>query len=197
MKSQTTEDKELSPEEVSTWAAKAMGDTSFELDIFKALPDQDRRYGLLRKGFPPELFTEPAYSLFLAELLYRRVEALFTRLLKYAVIQDFKYGYKANIFVRLIRRITWNSFKERLVSTDFAEQIRRKVHRIKRKAPKHKGKHVIPFWFRNFDDRLVNLYIRRFVESITSNLETADGYMVKYINATHQKDENAVDSKEQ
>jgi hypothetical protein len=195
VENQTTEGQEFPLEEVSTWAAKAVEEIFSDLEAFEAMTDEERKQDFLSKGFPPELFTEPLHSFFLAEIFYKNADMFVDELFRRAVVQAFEKEYKANIFVRFMRLLTWDSFKESLTYTDLAREIERELDGTVRKAPKRKGKHVIPFWFRNFDKEPIKECVHSTGALIIAALESADEYMTKYLNAIRQENENTVESK--
>jgi hypothetical protein len=76
-------------------------------------------------------------------------------------------------------------------------EIEQELHGTARKIPKRKGRHIIPFWFRNFDKQPIKECVHSTVALIIAALESADEYMTKYLNAIRQENENTVESKEQ
>jgi hypothetical protein len=179
------EDQKLSLEEITDWSHKALDEICSNVDVFAAMTEEQRKHNLLSKGFPPELFTEPTHFYFLAEMFYEAASLFIDDLFEYAVIQNFKDGYKTNLFVHFMRFVTWESFAESLLYTDLAREIEHELYGTVRKP--RKGKHTIPFWFRNFDKQPVKDCIYNTVERIKSTLESADEYMRMYINALRQQ----------
>jgi hypothetical protein len=122
VENQTVESQELSLEEISDWAAKAAEAILSNLEAFKAMTDEEIKQDFLNKGFPSELFTEPTLFFFFAEIFYNYVDKLVNDLFECAVVQNTRKEYKANILVRLMRLLTWDSFKESLICTDLTEK---------------------------------------------------------------------------
>jgi hypothetical protein len=128
---------------------------------------------------------------------YRIANIFLDKLFACAVIQDPGDQYKTNIFVQLMRHLTWDSFKESLMDIDIVrrmeQMVHEKVHGTVRKAPKHKApnqkeEYVIPFWFRNFNKQPVKEYIYFLVDRIRSYLRDADNYIKMYIGVMYRQD---------
>jgi hypothetical protein len=186
------EERKLSLEEVSAWAVKAVEELYSNVRMYTAMTSEQRRQKLISKGFPPELFTGPTHLLFHAEMSYKTANIFLDKLFTCAVIQDLEDQYKTNIFVQLMRHLTWDSFKESLMDIDIVRRmeqiVHEKVHGTARKAPNQNGKYVIPFWFRNFNKQPVKEYIYFLVDRIRSYLRDADNYIKMYIGVMYRQD---------